>query len=223
MAEEDEGAPAAPPVADTQRAEAPGSHVSPNARRSTPTRRPTTSATSPTVRVSPYPLRERTPPQHLTPPAASSRQRPRVSLDASPEGVDQHRLQLIVQGIVKNTVGQRDTSGRVLEIFAANGATFSDIVHKLWKKFSCHVKGVAVKQDDTWTVESPVESAWSRAMQFKSNGRIVTASSILLPTFVHQQVCRESGVGGVEPRLSLVAAQSSETPDVEVQRDELVV
>uniref|UniRef100_H3GJJ0 Uncharacterized protein n=1 Tax=Phytophthora ramorum TaxID=164328 RepID=H3GJJ0_PHYRM len=111
MAEEDEGAPAAPPVADTQRAEAPGSH-----------------------------------------------------------------------GIVKNTVGQRDTSGRVLEIFAANGATFSDIVHKLWKKFSCHVKGVAVKQDDTWTVESPVESAWSRAMQFKSNGRIVTASSILLPT-----------------------------------------
>ncbi|GMF30306.1 unnamed protein product [Phytophthora fragariaefolia] len=128
---------------------------------------------SPTVRVSPYPLCERTSPQHLSPPVASSCQRPRVSLDASPERLDQHRLQLVVQGIVKSTVGQRDSSGRVLEIFAANGATFSDIMHKIWEKFSCHVKGMAVKQDDTWTVEKPAESSWTRVMQFKASGRVV--------------------------------------------------
>ncbi|GMF14580.1 unnamed protein product [Phytophthora fragariaefolia] len=161
MAEEDEGAPG---IADTQPAQAPGADV--------PLRSPVIGS-SPTVRVSPYPLRERTPPQHLSPPVASSCQRPRVSLDASPERLDQHRLQLVVQGIVKSTVGQRDSSGRVLEIFAANGATFSDIMHKIWEKFSCHVKGMAVKQDDTWTVERPAVSSWTRVMQFKANGRVV--------------------------------------------------
>ncbi|POM70532.1 Hypothetical protein PHPALM_13009 [Phytophthora palmivora] len=96
----------------------------------------------------------------------------RVSLDASsesgePEQADQHWLQLVVQPIVKDTVGQRDNSGKLLEVFAANGSTFSDIKHKLWDKFSSRVKRIAVKLDDTWTQEDPTEAAWSKAMAFK--------------------------------------------------------
>ncbi|OWZ09673.1 LOW QUALITY PROTEIN: hypothetical protein PHMEG_00017585 [Phytophthora megakarya] len=33
------------------------------------------------------------------------------------------------------TVGQRDTSGKALDILAVNGAKFNDIVHKLWCQF----------------------------------------------------------------------------------------
>ncbi|KAG6944704.1 hypothetical protein JG687_00017708, partial [Phytophthora cactorum] len=103
----------------------------------------------------------------------------RVSLDASPENADQHRLQLVVQGIVKSTVGQRDSSGKQLKFFAANGASFSDIMHKLWEKFSGNVKGQATKIADAWSVERPVESAWSSVMQLKANGRIVPAAKSL--------------------------------------------
>ncbi|GMF40626.1 unnamed protein product [Phytophthora fragariaefolia] len=55
---------------------------------------------------------------------------------------DEHRLQLIVGPAVKNTVDQSDASGKRLEDFVANGATFKDILHKLWEKFRCHVKGM---------------------------------------------------------------------------------
>ncbi|OWZ20760.1 hypothetical protein PHMEG_0004794 [Phytophthora megakarya] len=89
-------------------------------------RRTLRSTPSPSVRVSPYPLRERTPPQALSPSAVPGRRQGRDSLDAgsetevSGEG-DQHRLQLVVQPIVKDTVGMRDNSGAMLEVFAANG------------------------------------------------------------------------------------------------------
>ncbi|KAF1772633.1 hypothetical protein GQ600_26094 [Phytophthora cactorum] len=116
------------------------------------------------------------PPQRSPTPRASRSQRARVSLDASPENADQHRLQLIVQGIVKSTVGQRDSSGKQLESFAANGVSFSDIMHKLCEKFSGKVKGQATKIADAWSVERPVESAWSSVMQLKANGRIVPAA-----------------------------------------------
>ncbi|KAJ8507127.1 hypothetical protein ON010_g19002 [Phytophthora cinnamomi] len=62
-----------------------------------------------------------------TPPPA--RQRARVSLEGSPQA-DEHRLQLIVQPIIKSTVGQRDTSGKTLEDFVANGATFDAITSR---------------------------------------------------------------------------------------------
>ncbi|KAG3093195.1 hypothetical protein PI124_g15486 [Phytophthora idaei] len=151
-----------------------GARVSPSTDpRRTSARRTPPSTLSPNVRVSPYPLRERTPPQSASPPAPPTRQRARVSLDASPLNAEQHRLQLVVQPIVKDTVGKRDASGRVLEDYATNGATFSDIMHKLWEKFSCNVKGKATKQDDTWSIERPSESAWCRVMQFKWNRRLV--------------------------------------------------
>ncbi|KAF1790157.1 hypothetical protein GQ600_5808 [Phytophthora cactorum] len=159
---------------DTQQDEASRPRVSPSTDpRRTSARRTPPSTLSPNVRVSPYPLRERTPPQSASPPAPPTRQRARVSLDASPLNAEQHRLQLAVQPIVKDTVGKRDASGRVLEDYATNGATFSDIMHKLWEKFSCNVKGKAIKQDDTWSIERPSESAWSRVMQLKWNRHLV--------------------------------------------------
>ncbi|GMF39810.1 unnamed protein product [Phytophthora fragariaefolia] len=85
---------------------------------------------------------------------------------------DEHRLQLIVQPIIKSTVGQRDPSGKTLD-FVANGATFDAITHKLWLKFSDRVNGVATKQDDTWSIAPPTEHACNHVMQFKWNRHLV--------------------------------------------------
>ncbi|KAF1795469.1 hypothetical protein GQ600_18598 [Phytophthora cactorum] len=97
----------------------------------------------------------------------------RVSLSTSPDNPEQHRLQLVVQGVVKDTVEMRDSSGKMLDTFAANGATFDAIMHKLWEKFRCHIKGQAVKYGDAWTCVTPAESTWNKEMQFKVNGRII--------------------------------------------------
>ncbi|POM59114.1 hypothetical protein PHPALM_36148, partial [Phytophthora palmivora] len=57
---------------------------------------------------------------------------------------------LVVQPIVKGTVGERDTSGNELDPFVAGGASFQEILEKLWEQFSPHVKGRAVKVDGAW-------------------------------------------------------------------------
>ncbi|KAF4139727.1 hypothetical protein GN958_ATG11212 [Phytophthora infestans] len=124
-------------------------------------------------RVSPYPQRDRTPPQRLQDEASPA------TNAASPSAhrtAAQHRLQLVIQPIVKNTIGQRDTSGEALDVFAVNGATFNDIIRKIWTKFSCRVKGQAVKRDGTWSVEEPLEQSWSKVMQFE-NGRHLVDST----------------------------------------------
>ncbi|KAG1693621.1 hypothetical protein DVH05_023025 [Phytophthora capsici] len=137
-----------------------------------------TPGSTPSKRVSPYPLRKRTPRQLLSPSAAPAHQQARVSLDASPANAvhhvaDQHRLQLVVQPLVKDTVGSRDSSARMLDVFAANGATFGDIMHKIWEQFSSRVKGLAVKEDDTRSINEPTEAAWYESMQFKWNGHLI--------------------------------------------------
>lgn len=144
-------------------------------RRQAPARR-TPPSTSSSARVSPYPLRERTPPHSTQTLAPRAHQRARVSLSTPPDNAEQHRLQLVVQGVVKDTVGMRDSSGKMQEVFAANGATFGDIMHKLWMKFSCHIKGQAVKEGDTWSLAETTELAWNKVMQFKVNGRIVSTA-----------------------------------------------
>ncbi|KAG1710260.1 hypothetical protein DVH05_017265 [Phytophthora capsici] len=75
-------------------------------------------------RVSPYPQRDRTPPQRLQDEASPA------TNAASPSAhrtAAQHRLQLVIQPIVKNTIGLRDTSGEALDVFPVNGATFNDL------------------------------------------------------------------------------------------------
>ncbi|OWY95773.1 hypothetical protein PHMEG_00034141 [Phytophthora megakarya] len=152
--------------------------VSTPSRRLANVRRTPRSTPSPSVRVSPYPLCERTPPQALSPSAAPGRRQGHVSQDAgsetevSGEG-DQHRLQLVVQHIVKDTVGMRDNSGTMLEVFAANGSTFEKVMHKCWERFSSRVKRIAVKQDGVWSTENPAETKWDKAMQFKWNTHLV--------------------------------------------------
>ncbi|EEY59040.1 uncharacterized protein PITG_21005 [Phytophthora infestans T30-4] len=124
-------------------------------------------------RVSPYPQRDRTPPQRLQDEASPA------TNAASPSAhrtAAQHRLQLVIQPIVKNTIGQRDTSGEAPDVFAVNGATFNDIMRKIWTKFSCRVKRQAVKRDGTWSVEEPLEQAWSKVMQFKSGRHLVDST-----------------------------------------------
>ncbi|ETI38241.1 hypothetical protein F443_15976 [Phytophthora nicotianae P1569] len=113
----------------------------------------------PMTRVSPYPLRERTPPQPLSPSVTPARRQPRVSLDSLPaDAAHQHRLQLVVQPLVKDTVGSRDSSARMLDVFAANGVTFSDIMHKVREEFRGRVKGLAIKENDTWSIAEPTEA-----------------------------------------------------------------
>ncbi|ETI37925.1 hypothetical protein F443_16234 [Phytophthora nicotianae P1569] len=144
--------------------------------RSRPARRTPPSSSSSSARVSPYPLRVRTPPQTALTPQASRGHRPRVSIDDSPDEGDQHFLRLVVEPIVKSTVGQRDATGRHLEIFPASGASFAAIMHKLWEKFSGNIKRHAVKTDATWSLETPTEASWSSVMQLKSKSRIASAT-----------------------------------------------
>ncbi|ETI30066.1 hypothetical protein F443_22814 [Phytophthora nicotianae P1569] len=47
----------------------------------------------------------------------------------------------------------------MLDVFAANGAMFSDITHKVWEEFRGRVKGLAIKEDDTWSIAEPKEAA----------------------------------------------------------------
>lgn len=125
--------------------------------------------------MSPYPQRGRIPPRRLTQesPARSNDQTVSSSPAAS---AHHHRLQLIVRPIIKTTVGQRNTSGETLDDFAVNGATFKDIMNKLWLQFSSRVKAQAVKQDGTWSVTTPAETSWSKVMQFKGDRHLVDSS-----------------------------------------------
>ena len=128
------------------------------------------------TRVSPYPERVRTPTQVTPAPAPLAREHARPPQTETTPATQPHRLQLIVQPIVKSTVGQRDTSGVMLDDFAANGSTFQDILRKLWDKFSGHVSGRAVKQDGVWSIETPTMATWSKVMQFKSKRHLVESA-----------------------------------------------
>ncbi|ETI55886.1 hypothetical protein F443_01477 [Phytophthora nicotianae P1569] len=64
----------------------------------------------------------------------------------------------------------------MLDVFAANGATFDAIMHKLWGKFKCHIKRQAVKDGDAWTCVESSESTWNKVMGFKVNGCIIPTS-----------------------------------------------
>ncbi|ETN00855.1 hypothetical protein PPTG_17705 [Phytophthora nicotianae INRA-310] len=55
--------------------------------------------------------------------------------------------QLLVQLIVKETVGQRDTSGNPLNTAVISGGSFSGILEKLWGLYGSRVKSRAVKTD----------------------------------------------------------------------------
>lgn len=83
---------------------------------------------------------------------------------------------MIVQPLVKNAVSQRETSAAVLEYFAVNGTTFSEIIHKLWDKFGDRVKGLAVRQDGTWSIETPTLALWRKVMQFKLGEHLVDST-----------------------------------------------
>ncbi|OWY95351.1 hypothetical protein PHMEG_00034669 [Phytophthora megakarya] len=75
--------------------------------------------------------------------------------------------------LVKDTIGNRDSSATMLDVIAANGAIFSDIMHKLWEQFRSCVKGLALKQDGVWSIETPTEAAWYKTMQLKWNVHLV--------------------------------------------------
>ncbi|POM64162.1 hypothetical protein PHPALM_20346 [Phytophthora palmivora] len=125
------------------------------------------------TRVSPYPLRERTPTQLLSPSAHTARRRAQVTLDPSPgdadhhdadhDDADQHQHQLVVLPLVKDTVGSRDTSATMLDFFASNGATFSNILHRLWERFC----SVLRQHDRTYQGNAIVWRMWANEIMRK--------------------------------------------------------
>ncbi|KAJ8535163.1 hypothetical protein ON010_g13575 [Phytophthora cinnamomi] len=136
--------------------------VSPPTNRSPATvRRMPRSTQSSIARVSPHPLRDRTPPQLFSPSAPPVRRQARVSLDTweENEGPGDAGQQLIVHSIVKGTMGELANSGKLLEGFVPNGATLKDIVHKLWEKFSPRVKGPHRAARWCLSIKSPTEAA----------------------------------------------------------------
>ncbi|ETL38123.1 hypothetical protein L916_10270 [Phytophthora nicotianae] len=111
------------------------------------------------VRTSPYPERRRRP-------ASSDVYQPATS----------HIFRLVMQPIVKATVGERDSSGDSLDPFVAGGTSFQDILEKIWDQFSFHVKGRAVKSDGAWAVEPAAIDSWSKFMVFKVKKHIIDSS-----------------------------------------------
>ncbi|ETN12929.1 hypothetical protein PPTG_08941 [Phytophthora nicotianae INRA-310] len=81
-----------------------------------------------------------------------------------------------MQPIVKETVGERDSSGDSLDPFVAGGTSLQDILEKFWEKFSSHVKGRAMKSDGVWAVEQAAIDSWSKFMVFKVKKHIVDSS-----------------------------------------------
>lgn len=157
------------------------------------------------TRVSPYPTRNRTPigtPISTTLRAATQQaasdhtrtpSRPtRVSLDSrattSPATTStpsraatntQSTLslyQLTVRPLVKSTVGQRDSTGTVLDDFIVTGGSFADITQKLWDKYHHQIKGRAVKTEDGWCMVAPERTDWNKLMQLKFKKKVVDNS-----------------------------------------------
>ncbi|POM60375.1 hypothetical protein PHPALM_30780 [Phytophthora palmivora] len=108
------------------------------------------------VRLSPYPERRRSP-------VKTEVYRP----------VTSNIYRLVVQPIVKGTVGERDTSGNELDPFVAGGASFQEILEKLWEQFSPHVKGRTVKVDGAWALEPATIFGWTKFMTFKVKKHII--------------------------------------------------
>ncbi|KAG6959896.1 hypothetical protein JG688_00009878 [Phytophthora aleatoria] len=79
----------------------------------------------------------------------------------------QHLFQLVVQPIIKSTVGQRESSGKTLNEFVVNGPTIEVIINKLWEKFGGRVKGQAVKRDGELSIITPSVTKRNKVMQFK--------------------------------------------------------
>ncbi|KAG2946097.1 hypothetical protein PC117_g7937 [Phytophthora cactorum] len=104
-------------------------------------------------------------------------ERVRTPVDASHSSPTSRNYCLLVQPIVKATVGQRATSGDTLDGFIASGSSFQDIRKQLWEKFRQHVKGRAVKTHGTWSVEPASIDIWISALQFKAKSVHPSAST----------------------------------------------
>ncbi|OWZ03293.1 LOW QUALITY PROTEIN: hypothetical protein PHMEG_00025004 [Phytophthora megakarya] len=91
---------------------------------------------------------------------------------------ERHRFQLMVQPLVKYTVRSRDTLAAMLDVFDTKRSTFSDIMHMLWEQFGSRVYVLVLKQDDMWSIETPTEIAWYKAMQLKWNRHLVPTTKI---------------------------------------------
>ncbi|GMG17686.1 unnamed protein product [Phytophthora fragariaefolia] len=184
----------------------------PTVRRRTPTRRTPLSASSSSTRVSPYPLRVRTPPQ-ASPPAAHGLSR--VSLDASSQTGDQHRLQLIVRPIVKDTVVKHDSSGSVLEDFAANGATFSDILHKTYRDsvVSCN----AVQVESTPRSDDQNRTSLEQVGSVRTRGDSITDGVRVRASIPNARVLEEFKSARIHPEHTDRAGATAEVSLREVE------
>ncbi|KAG1686456.1 hypothetical protein DVH05_006595 [Phytophthora capsici] len=91
-------------------------------------------------------------------------------------GTDLDLYQLLIQPIVKETLGQRDTSGNTLDSTVVSGGSFGEIVGKLWDRYASRVKSRGVKTDGVWSAEQPVAAEWFNVMQFKLRKHVVDST-----------------------------------------------
>ncbi|KAG2918336.1 hypothetical protein PC116_g9657 [Phytophthora cactorum] len=89
---------------------------------------------------------------------------PHFTNDQPLQSTNDRRHQLVVRAIIKSTIAQRDRFGEQLDDLALNGATFAEILEKLWELVSPHVKGRAVRRDGVWSVEVPTMQDWTKVM-----------------------------------------------------------
>ncbi|KAE9111380.1 hypothetical protein PF002_g13571 [Phytophthora fragariae] len=89
---------------------------------------------------------------------------------------DSRRHQLVVRPIIKKTHAQQERSCEQLDDVVFNGATFGDIITKIWEHLSSRVKARAVKMDGVWTTQVPTKLQWPKMMQFKHNRHLVDSA-----------------------------------------------
>ncbi|KAF1782407.1 hypothetical protein GQ600_7796 [Phytophthora cactorum] len=126
---------------------------------------------------------------------------------------DNHRYQLVVRPIIKTTIAQRERSGEELDDAAFNGSSFSEILEKIWERFSPRVKGRAIKTDGVWSVEVPTIEKWSKVMQFKARRHLVDSnkSDIAWNRWLHSMLGETVTLLVYEYGLAITKGQDLET------------
>ncbi|KAG3092108.1 hypothetical protein PI124_g16981 [Phytophthora idaei] len=126
---------------------------------------------------------------------------------------DNHRYQLVVRPIIKTTIAQRGRSVEELDDAAFNGSSFSEILEKIWERFSPRVKGRAIKTDGVWSVEVPTIEKWSKVMQFKARRHLVDSnkSDIAWNRWLHSMLGETVTLLVYEYGLAITKGQDLET------------
>ncbi|POM67155.1 Hypothetical protein PHPALM_16882 [Phytophthora palmivora] len=89
---------------------------------------------------------------------------------------DLWRYQLVIRPIIKKPHAQQERSCEQLDDVVFNGATFGDIITKIWEHLSSRMKARAVKTNGVRTTQIPTKEQGPKMMRFKHNRHLVDSA-----------------------------------------------